>query len=58
VTASTFLWAVVVVLATFVAFFIKHVVEAPAEIDNLLRIHLARRQNELLAERERNAKPH
>jgi TM2 domain-containing membrane protein YozV len=57
VTTNTFVIGVVGVFAIFLAFFIKYVIEAPSEIDNILRTHLTRRQNDLLTEKARNAKP-
>lgn len=57
ITVNTFWGALIGTLVMFIVFFIKHVVEAPAEIDNILRTHLAARQGELLTEKARNAKP-
>jgi hypothetical protein len=57
VTVTTLVWAIVGLCVTFFVLFIKHVIQAPAQIDNILRTQLAQRQAELLAERAQNAVP-
>jgi hypothetical protein len=57
VTATTLAWAIVGLCVTFFVLAIKHIIQAPAQIDSVLRAQLAARQGELFAERERNAGP-
>jgi hypothetical protein len=57
VTVNTLYLAIVGLCVTFFVLALKHVIQAPAQIDNILRTQLAQRQAELLAERAQNAVP-
>jgi len=57
VTVNTLYLAIVGLCVTFFVLALKHVIQAPAQIDNILRTQLAQRQSELLAERAQNAVP-
>jgi hypothetical protein len=57
VTVNTLYLAIVGVCVTFFVLALKHIIQAPAQIDNILRTQLAQRQAELLAERAQNAVP-
>lgn len=57
VTLTTAFYAVLSFLALFFAFTLKHGIEAPAEIDKILRNRLVVKEGALALEKARNAEP-